>query len=113
MKMKTVFFIISTLLLMGVSTLAAQNTPQTAIIRMVETSTNTPSKIYVTDASGNTVQIKIDYLNYKTIDTTIPDNNVKLQNEINKLKIDGFKIDGISNYSIGAAATTLVIMSKD
>lgn len=113
MKMKLAYLIVSTLLLMGISQVKAQNTPQTVIIRMLETSTNTPPKIYVTDASGNTAQIKIDYLNYKAIDTAIPNNNVKLQNEINKFKIEGFKIDGISNYSIGAAATTLVIMSKD
>ncbi len=109
MKIKTVFLILSTLLFISINQAAAQNTPQTVIIRMWEIPLGAPSRMYVTDPSGNTTQIKIDSPNAKTLDTAIPNNHTTLQNEINKFKMEGFKIDGISNYS----NMILIIMSKD
>jgi len=114
MKMKTVFFIISTLLLMGVSTLAAQNTPQTVIIRMWESVTM--SQIITTKPDGKVDRTPLQkgghyhkYYNEKSIEN----NSLLFQSEINKWKKEGFKIDGVTHSVYGDNFFTIIIMSKD
>lgn len=107
MKLKIFFLIVVAFIL--VSTINAQNTPQTVIIKIWEVEMNGVSKIYITDASGNTKIIELENITFKTQESAISNNNVKLQNELNKLKRDGFEIK--STYQRGAYTT--IIMSKD
>lgn len=113
-NVKLMLLAVSAMLFLGMGNVSAQNRePQTVIIRIFEFIMGGSSKMIITEPSGISQTIKLSNLDLKKGED-IASNQATIQAEINKLKKEGYEIDGISNSVIGdGILTTTIIFSKD
>lgn len=86
---------------------AQEQSNQTVIIKVYEFSANNNSKIMVIEPNGTIVELKLDKML-----SSGEQNIIKIQNEINKWKNEGFIVDGISGGSGTNGVITTIILSK-
>lgn len=105
-----------TLVITGISfqsTAQDSKAPQTVIIRMSEFSAQVESSIITVHPDGTSDSQKISQTPPKHYEINAPKNTLILHKEINKWKLKGFIIDGISNSNSDFMITTIVILSKE
>lgn len=110
MKNVKLMLVFTAMLIFGMGNVNAQdNVSKTVIIRVTESLFRGKPSIITIDSEGKTSIVDLN----GGLDETGA-NTIRIHQEINKWKKEGYEIDGISNSAIGETTMiTLVILSKE
>jgi hypothetical protein len=109
-KVRLVLVAVVAMLFLGIGSVNAQ---ETVIIKVYDIPMMVKSRMIVITPSGESKIVELKNINAKNLDEATIENYKIVQNEITIWKKEGYKIDGLSNSSLGDAVITTIILSKD